>query len=474
MKIKISKNDITKQPKKYCRLIVIEDAQNVHRLVETKDGQLEYRMGAGKYKDMTARKFRLFVRSIVQAAKNHQIEYLAIQLSKLPFPKLDTYGEDWIVSTIVENLHLAAYEFTTYKSKSNQKDLKDIALCGGMSKQAAAGFKRGEVLASTINKSRNVANTPALDMTPGDLAKAAKTALKGTKATVTVIDTNELKKLKMGALLAVGQGAEHGPKLIVIEYYGLRKPTKNSKDKMLQPIVLAGKGITYDTGGLNIKPTGAMHDMHLDMAGGAAVIGAMSAIAKLGLKKNVIALIPTAENAVSDKAMRAGDIVTSMSGQTIEVMHTDAEGRMVLADALTYSEHFNPKVILDVATLTGAALVALGQHTSAVMTKDAKLQQTLIGLGEETGDYMWPLPLWDEYKQYLKSARADIANISPSFSKWGGAIEGGTFLSFFAPKKVKWAHIDIAPRMTSVPSDKLAKGATGEPVRMLVKFVEQY
>ncbi len=473
MKITVTKNLIENAPKKYCRLVITEDAPNWHRLVETPDGQLKYRMGAGKYRDMTARKFRLFVRSIVQAAKSHQLENVAMTLPE--FPKLKDTGEEWVYSTVAENLHLAAYEFTAYKSKQSKKGLKEILLCGGISKKAESGFKRGEIVAEATNNARDIANTPALDMTPDLLAKAAKKAIAGTKATIKVLSHTELKKLKMGALLAVGQGAENDPKLIVIEYYGLKKPGASSKkDSSLKPIVLLGKGITYDTGGLNVKPSGAMHEMHLDMSGGAMVIGAISAIAKMKLKKNVIAIIPTAENAVSDKAMRAGDIVTSMSGQTIEVTHTDAEGRMVLADALTYSERFNPKVVLDIATLTGASLVALGQHTSAIMTKDEKLQTKLIEIGEESGDYMWPLPLWDEYKPYVKSARADISNISPSFSKYGGAIEGGIFLSFFAPKNAPWAHIDMAPRMTSVPSDKLAKGATGEPVRMLVKFVEQY
>jgi leucyl aminopeptidase len=172
--------------------------------------------------------------------------------------------------------------------------------------------------------------------------------------------------------------------------------------------------------------------------------------------------------------MRAGDIATAMNGKTVEILHTDAEGRLVLADGMTYAEkHYEPKVMLDAATLTGAALIALGQHASAVLTKDEQLQQQLIQLGEESGDLTWPLPLWDEYKLYLKSDRADYTNIHKNFARWGGTIEGGTFLSFFAPKKTPWAHIDIAPRMDSIPSDKLAKGATGEPVRLLVRFVEQ-
>ncbi len=467
MKITISKKALTEQPKKYCRLILTEAVPSVHRLVETTAGNLEYRMGVGKMKHMTARKFRLCVRSIIQATKGHQVENLAIEINPQDFAQLHAKREEWVYQTLAENLHLAAYEFTTYKSETSKYKLREIVVCGVLNKKTQEAFTAGEIIATAMNQARDVVNTPALDMTPDDLATATKTACKGTKATVKVLGHTELKKLKMGALLAVGQGSTNTPKLIVIEYWGAGK-------KAAKPVVLLGKGITYDTGGLNVKPTGAMHEMHMDMGGGGAVIGAMSAIAKLGLKKNVVAIIPTAENAVSDKAMRAGDIVTSMSGKTIEVMHTDAEGRMVLADAMTYSERYEPKCILDVATLTGAALVALGQHTSAVMTKDQKLQDMLVALGEETGDYMWPLPLWDEYKPYLKSSRADIANISPSFSKFGGAIEGGTFLSFFAPKKTPWAHIDIAPRMTSIPSDKLAKGATGEPVRMLVKFVEGY
>lgn len=217
-----------------------------------------------------------------------------------------------------------------------------------------------------------------------------------------------------------------------------------------------------------------MHEMHMDMSGGSSVMTAIVAAAKLGLEKNIVVLIPTAENAVSSTSMRAGDIATSMSGVTVEILHTDAEGRLVLADALTYSERYNPRAIIDVATLTGAALVALGQHASAVMTKDTELEMTLRQLGEESGDLIWPLPLWDEYRQYLKSARADISNIATNFSRFGGCIEGGIFLSYFAPKNVPWAHLDIAPRMDSIPSDKLAKGATGEPVRLLIAFLEQY
>jgi leucyl aminopeptidase len=325
-----------------------------------------------------------------------------------------------------------------------------------------------------MNAARDLANTPGNDLSPTDLGNETKKLLKLKNVTVTVLGEKELRKLKMGALLAVGQGTKSETKLIIAEYWGAGKLSGKKVADEKRPIVLIGKGITFDSGGLNVKPTGSMHHMHLDMAGGAAVIGALGAIAALGLKKNVVALVPAAENAISDDSMRAGDIITAMNGTTIEVLHTDAEGRLVLADALTYSARYQPRAIIDVATLTGAALVALGEYASALMTTDLTLQTLLTKLGEQSGDYTWPLPLWDEYKQNLKSNRADIANITQSFSKWGGCIEGGIFLAHFAPKDVPWAHLDIAPRMESVVADKLAKGATGEPVRLLVHFVESY
>ncbi len=466
LKITTAKQDLAATPKKYCRLILTEDQPSWHRLVETADGHLEYRLGAGKFADIDHRSFRSLLRTIVQAAKSHQIDYLAVELKHAQFPKLASRSEAWFASTIVENLRLAAYEYTRYKTKEKKKkELIEITLIGLTSKEAKMGFERGLVLANYLDQARDIANTPGRDMTPSDLANAAKKLMVGTKVKVTVLGEKELKKLKMGALLAVGQGTKSETKFIIAEYKG----AKNAKDK---PVVLIGKGITYDTGGLNVKPSGSMHDMHLDMSGGAVVLGAIAAAAKLRVKQNIVALVPTAENAISDDSMRAGDIVTSMSGQTIEVMHTDAEGRMILADALTYAAKYEPKAILDVATLTGAALVALGQHASAIMSKDEELVAQLRELGETAGDLVWPLPMWDEYRQHIKSARADVANIAPNFSRFGGTIEGGIFLSHFAPKNVPWAHIDIAPRMDSIPHDKLAKGSTGEPIRLLVAYLE--
>ena len=475
IKITTTSKPLAEAGSKYCHLILTEEPTSAHRFIQAANGDMSYRLGIGNFGNVDARSFRTQVRTFVQAAKSHQIEYLALEFPTGKYPKLSLYDDSWLASTLVENLLLANYEFTTYKTKKEStKNLKEILICGLTSKVAVSGYKRGLIVGEYINKARDIANEPGIDLTPTALGKAAADLVKGTKVLVKVIGEKELKKLKMGLLLAVGQGTKSETKLIIAEYWGAGKPNGKTVPKDKQPIVLLGKGITYDTGGLNVKPSGAMHDMHLDMSGGSSVLAAIAIAAKLGIKKNIVALVPAAENAISDDAMRAGDIVTAMNGKTVEVLHTDAEGRMVLADAYTYSERYSPRVILDVATLTGAALVALGQHASAILTKNSELESILRDLGEKSGDLVWPLPLWNEYKQHLKSHRADISNIATNFSRYGGCIEGASFLSFFAPKETPWAHIDIAPRMDSIPSDKLAKGSTGEPIRLLVNFLEQY
>lgn len=468
-KIRIEKKACATLPKKYVRLTFTNDKSDFHRFVESSDGTSHYKMGVGASKDLTPRKFITAIRSAIQSCKRHHIPYVALELDLDAFPKVSKKGSQWAFRTLTENLLIAAYSFDKYKSKKNDAhELKEIVVCGVHTKSDSEACTRGIVVAQSVNLTRDIANTTAEEMTPTQLGKEAQKALRGTAATVRVLGEKELKKLQMNLLLAVGQGTVSETKLILIEYWGA------GKNKSEKPIVLVGKGVTYDTGGLNVKPSGSMHEMHLDMSGGSSVIGALSCAAKLKLKKNIIGIIPAAENAVSDRSMRAGDIVRSKSGKTVEIVHTDAEGRLILADALTYAQKYEPRVVLDMATLTGAALVALGQHASAIMTNDQKLESTLRELGEESGDYVWPLPLWEEYKQHIKSDRADVANIAPNFSRFGGTIEGGTFLSYFAPTSCPWAHIDIAPRMNSIPSDKLAKGSTGEPVRLLVRFVESY
>ncbi len=483
-KITQSAKEATTLDTKYTRIVLTEDPQSHHRFVETVSGYTEYRQGAGKWTEVTPRTFRTLLRGLVQSLKSHKVEWASIAINRDSFPKLKLYDEAWFASTVAENLALAAYDFTIYKSKPDTKhSLKEIIVLNQNSVAAKAGFNRGTIVAQYTNSARDIANTHGDDLTPKALANAAKKLAVGTKVSVTVLGLKEIQKLNMNLVEAVGKSSHNEPQFIVMEYWGagklniengkLKSNVQSSKDDK-RPLVLIGKGITYDTGGLNVKPAGSMHDMHMDMSGGSSVMTAIVAASKLGLKKNIVALIPAAENAISSHSMRAGDIVTAMSGTTVEILHTDAEGRLVLADALTYSERYKPRAIIDVATLTGAALVALGQQASAVMTRDQNLETTLRALGEESGDLVWPLPLWDEYKSSLKSVRADISNIATNFARWGGAIEGGMFLDAFAPKNVPFAHLDISPRMESVASDKLAKGSTGEPVRLLVKWLETY
>jgi leucyl aminopeptidase len=462
MQLKTTKQSLDSQKKTYTRIRFIEKGSE--RLID-RDGVLELHIVVGKLEKLTPRTVRTLIREIVMSAKKHKLEKIALSLTDTHFPGLATYGTEWFWQTVGENITLANYEFTKYKSKAPKPSLTEILLTDLTDTVSEKALRRGEVIGNFANLSRDIANTPGGDMTPEGLGDAAKRILKGTKATVKVLDLKAIQKLGMGGLLGVGQGAVHTPRFIIMEY-------KNPGAKG-DPIVFVGKGVTFDTGGLQVKPGMAMYEMHMDMSGGAAVIGAIGAIATLGIKTHVIGLIPAAENAISDTAVRPGDVLKMMSGTTVDVLHTDAEGRIILADALTYAKQYKPRLVVDIATLTGAALVAVGQHAHVVMTKERELEDRLRDLGEESGDYVFPLPLWDEYKQYIKGVHGDLANIPSGDSKYGGSINGGMFLSHFA-KGMRWAHIDMAPRMTSVASDKLAKGATGEPVRLLIKIAERF
>lgn len=438
------------------------------RFVERKDGTTELQICAGK--TLTTRTFRTLARDVVRTARAHKLEKLAVNLSETSLKVLQKErGQEWLLQTFAENATLANYEYTAYKSKQDPYALKEILITGVAGAATKKAVERGVGIGESANLARDIANTPGGVMTPALLAERARLAARGTRVKVTVFDKKRIEKEKMGALLGVAQGSNHGPRFIIMEYWGAGKKEK--------PFVFCGKGITFDTGGLNVKPGDSMLDMHLDMSGGAAVIAAIAGAAKLGLKRNLIGLIPAAENSVSDLSMRPGDILTTLSGKTIDVLNTDAEGRLVLADALTYAKRYDPRLVLDVATLTGAAIVALGEHASALMTKDTDVQEKLLALAEESGDYMWPLPLWDEYLPYTKGRFGDVANIPTSGNpRAAGSINGGMVLSHFADyaKGCGWAHIDMAPRMTAIASDKLAKGATGEPVRFLLQVAEKY
>src|SRR3569623_1442560 len=314
-----------------------------------------------------------------------------------------------------------------------------------------------KAVAEGIKLTKDLGNLPPNICTPGYLADQARTLAKRHKTImVEVLDRGDMEKLGMGALLAVARGSQEPPKLIVVQYRGGKKNDKS--------VALVGKGVTLDSGGISIKPAQAMDEMKFDMCGAASVLGTLETIALLKLPLNVVGVIPSTENLPSGTATKPGDVVTSLSGQTIEILNTDAEGRLILCDALTYTERFEPDVVIDIATLTGACVIALGKHASGLLGNNEALIQDLLKAGKETGDRAWELPLWEDYQDQLKTHFAAMANIG---RRDGGTIPADCFLSRFT-KKFQWAHLDIAGTAW-LTGDK--KGATGRPVPLLTQYL---
>ncbi len=414
---------------------------------------------------LNTRKVRILVRRVVREALSARIENIAFDPTPLfSTLNLTPYEQGRLFA---ENALMAEYEFVSYRTTPTDgwPVVAELALPDTTATAFRNGVTDGLLVGAAVNATRDLANIPGGDMTPSVLATQAHIACKGTGVKVTVLDKAEMTKRKMGAVLGVAQGSSEEPKFIILEYYGGAKKEK--------PVVLVGKGVTFDTGGLNLKPSDHILDMNLDMSGGAAVIHTLALAGKLKLKKNIIGLIPAVENMPSGSSYRPGDILRTMSGKTIEVLNTDAEGRVILADALLFAKQYNPKLVVDVATLTGAALVALGTKASALMTRDEAVAEKLLVLGEESGEYLWRLPLWEEYEAAVKGRFGDVANIPVTNSRDAGSINGGMFLLQFA-EGYPWAHIDMAPRMTADADEYLAKGAVGSPVRLLIRIAEQW
>ncbi|MCL2874880.1 MAG: leucyl aminopeptidase [Betaproteobacteria bacterium] len=365
-----------------------------------------------------------------------------------------------------------AYRFNapSVKSESVKRGAHEIAflLSSEPSQPQKEAIRHGQAIAEGMALTKDLANLGANVCTPGKLAETALALGKQFKFDVDVLERGGMEKLGMGALLSVARGSNQEPQFIIMQYRGSspgksRKPSKN-KGSGSRPIVLVGKGITFDSGGISLKPGAEMDEMKYDMCGAASVIGVFKAIALMRLPVDVVGLVPAAENMPSGNASRPGDVVRSMSGQTIEILNTDAEGRLVLCDALTYAERFDPDCVIDIATLTGACIVALGKIPSGLLSTDNALAVELAQSGLDSGDRVWRLPLWEEYQELLKSNFADMANIGGRF---GGAITGAAFLSRFA-EAYKWAHLDIAG--TAWLSGE-AKGATGRPLPLLGEFL---
>ncbi len=470
MKLTFSKKSIDEAPKEYVRIRLTEETRGTKNLAR-ENGVISIEVGAGKAEEMNPRRFITLCRSIVRAARAHKSKKIVIQFDQSPelFGNLQSVTPEWVSQKAGENFEMANFEFTTFKTKPKEgwSELEEILLCGKSSPSIEAAAKKGQAIGQSVNDCRALANTPGGDMTPRGLAKAAKQAVAGLPVKIQTLGQKEMEKLGMGAILGVAKGSSEEPTFTIMEYKGAAGA----------PIVLAGKGVTFDSGGLNLKPESGIYEMHMDMSGAASVIHAVALAARLKLKKHVIGLIPSVENMPGNNAYRPGDILRSMAGKTIEVLNTDAEGRLILADAITYAKRFKPSVVIDVATLTGAVLVALGLHANGVMSRDKKLANALVEMGESSGDYCWELPLWDEYEDCVRGTFADISNVpgNGSSSRYGGAINGGMFLWQFAKElDCPWAHIDIASRMTAAPSDELAKGAAGSPVRLLIQFIESW
>jgi len=353
----------------------------------------------------------------------------------------------------------AVYVYRHTKPSAQAAPRLTQVLLVGAKKDAAAltrGLRRGQAVAEGVLLARECANRPGNHATPSFLASEAKRLGKQFGFKVEVFDRKAIEKLGMGSFLAVAQGSDEPPRFIVLRYEGAAASKA--------PIVLVGKGITFDSGGISLKPGGEMDEMKFDMGGAASVLGTMRAIAELGPKVNVVGLIVSCENMPSGRALKPGDVVRSLSGKTIEVLNTDAEGRLILCDALTYAERFKPAAVIDIATLTGACVVALGHHHSGLFTSDERLAEQLLAASREALDPAWRMPLDDEYDEGLKSNFADMANIG---GRAGGAITAAMFLKRFTAK-YPWAHLDIAG---TAWKGGAAKGATGRPVPLLTQFV---
>lgn len=416
-------------------------------------------VGAGKERELSDRAYRKLVSAVLGNLKSLGGADAVLALGDLAVKGRNAHGKARLQ---VETLADGTYVFDRFKSqKAEAPKLKKVTLLADKADAAAVeqGAREAQAIANGMALTRDLGNLPPNLCHPtflGEQAKALGKEYKGLK--VEVLDEKKLRELGMGSFLAVAQGSDQPPRLIVLQYNGAKK-----KDEA--PHVLVGKGITFDTGGISLKPGLGMDEMKFDMCGAASVFGTFRAVLELQLPINLVGVMACAENMPSGGATRPGDIVTTMSGQTVEILNTDAEGRLVLCDALTYVERFKPQSVVDIATLTGACIVALGSNTSGLMGNNDALVKQLLKAGEVADDRAWQLPLFDEYQEQLDSPFADIANIG---GPKAGTITAGCFLSRFA-KKFHWAHLDIAG--TAWISGGKDKGATGRPVPLLTQYL---
>ncbi|MBX3652367.1 MAG: leucyl aminopeptidase [Burkholderiales bacterium] len=415
-------------------------------------------VGLGPSDEFGEKQFTRAISAAVTALAGTGTADAELHLAELSAGRRDI---EWRMMQAACAARIAVYRFEQMKSKpvKDTPALRRVVLSIKSQKDAKAaarGLARGLALAHGIGLARDLGNLPGNICTPSYLADRARELAKHYRMKVQVLERADMAKLGMNTLLSVAAGSSQPPKLIVLEY---RAGPKTGK-----PVVLVGKGVTFDTGGISLKPAPEMDEMKFDMSGAGSVLGTLKAVAEMKLPVNVIGIIPATENMPGGRATKPGDIITSMSGQTVEVLNTDAEGRLILCDALTYAERYEPAAVIDIATLTGACVIALGHVVSGLFANDDALAREVLAAGESAGDRAWHLPLHDEYQEQLNSNFADFANIG---GRPAGAVTAACFLSRFA-KKYKWAHLDVAGTAWKSGKDK---GSTGRPVPLLTQFL---
>jgi leucyl aminopeptidase len=414
-------------------------------------------LGMGKKQDLTTNKVRSAIAEACRYLRGRGASRIASAIIGDGINKIST---DSAAQAMSEGAMLGLYTFRRYMTKKENGlgEIKELTIFGKTKKSMEQAITRGKIIAEAANYARDMVNEPGNYMTPTQMASAARQLAKKYGLKIQVFDKDKMKELGMGGLLGVARGSQQPPKFIVLSYKGRQASEID--------LGLVGKGITFDSGGISIKPSESMADMKGDMAGAAAVLATLSAVAQLKPAINVTAFVPTTENLPSGTALKPGDVISAMNGKTIEVLNTDAEGRLILADALSYAVKSGAKAIVDTATLTGACQIALGKITSGAFTNNQSLLDKVIAAANEAGEPAWQMPMFDEYKEFIKSDVADIKNIG---NRYGGAITAAKFLEEFVDK-TPWVHIDFTGD-TDKDKGYLVKGATGVPVRTLVNLV---
>ncbi len=421
-------------------------------------------LGLGKEKECTLRRWKIAVGSSVTMLQAKKIQHITLSL---PVYLQNEFGAQTVAEQTVVSAAVADYAYDEYKKQDARvTHVQTLHVFEENKKQHKAiekGLADGGIIAEATNLARHLGNTPPHVMTPTFLAEQAKNLSKENKQIkVKVLGQTEIEKLKMGCFLGVAQGSVLEPKFIIVEYM-------NGKEKE-KPTVLVGKGITFDSGGISLKPGDYLTDMKFDMLGGATVLATIRAAAALGLKKNIVGLVPACENMPSGTAYRPDDILVAMNGLSVEILNTDGEGRLILADALCYASRYNPKEVIDLATLTGHCLVALGNERSGLFTKDETLCQKLLGAAEGVGEHLWRMPLGDEFTEAVKGKVSDLQNAGGvGGPRYGGASIGAAFLEYFT--SYPWAHVDLSCSHFGKNYSWVRAGANGFGVQTMVEYL---